>query len=117
MTAALAAGTAGATTPAASNSKFCDAVSGISSDIGSGSDTSNRAAAKALAKSIRKAGNSAPKNVKKAMNTMADYFEAVGKAGSNTAAAAAAAKKARAYAKAIGTFTTYYTQTCANLGS
>lgn len=110
-------GTAGAATPAASSSKFCNAVSNISSNLGSSSDTGSRSDAKALAKSIRNAAKSAPKNIKKAMNTMAEYYDAIGKAGSNPGAVAAATKKAAAYGKASATFLRYYEQHCIGGGS
>ena len=67
---------AGAAVPAA-NKSFCKDVSKISSSTNT-SSASDPTKAKALAKSFKNAAKSAPAKVKSAMNTMADYYQAVG---------------------------------------
>ncbi len=107
---------ASASAPAASKlAKFCKAASNIS---GSTSKSSDSAAAKQLAKTTRKAASLAPTSkVKSALNTMAAYYDSIGKAGNDPAKAAAALKNAAKYTKAAATFTGYYIANCSTVSS
>jgi len=112
---ALAAPTATASVPAKSKlQKFCTAVGKISSSDPSGNTTAD--AAQGLAKTTRKAAKLAlTSKIKGALNQMADYYEAVGGAGSTPAQAAAAVRRAATYAKAFGVFTAYYVKNCSGV--
>ena len=97
---ALAAGSLTVLAPAAHASapaatkldKFCASVAKISANSSSSKDS---AAALQLAKTTRKAAKLAPTSkVKSALNTMADYYEAIGNASSDPGKAAAALKDA-----------------------
>ena len=108
---ALMAPGAGATAPAASNTKFCKAVAGISSDIGN--DPTKGGNTAKVASALRKAAKSAPSNVKSALLTMADYFDAITGVKSNPEKVSAfLAKNGAKYGKAVSTFTTYYATNC-----
>jgi hypothetical protein len=114
--AVLASG-ASASAPAASAKlvKFCKAVEHISSDAPSGS---NSAATKKLVKTTRNAAKLAPTSkVKNALNTMADYFGAIGDAGTNPGKLAAATKLAGKYARAAAVYTGYLIANCSTIGS
>jgi hypothetical protein len=114
---AVLASPALASAPAKKNTKFCNAVSKISSQVQGSNSSSGSAQANALAKSVQKAAKSAPSNVKSALNTMASYFKKLGNAGSNADRLAEAAKQAPKYAKAVVTFEKYYTTNCLGVGS
>jgi hypothetical protein len=105
---------AGATAPAASNTKFCKAVAGLSDNV-SEDPTQGGSTAK-IASEMRKAAKSAPANVKSALLTMADYFDAITGVKSNPTKIAAFLKKNGVkYGKAVSTFTTYYAQNCTDV--
>jgi hypothetical protein len=111
---ALMAPGAGATAPAASNASFCKAVAGISDNV-SEDPTEGGNTAK-LASALRKAAKSAPSNVKSALLTMADYFDAVTGVKKNPEKVSAfLAKNGAKYGKAVQTFTTYYAKNCAGI--
>jgi hypothetical protein len=108
---ALMAPGASATVPAASAASFCKAVSGISKNLSE--DPSKGGNTGKIASQLRKAAKSAPSKVKSAVETMADYFDAVSDAGKNPTKIASALQKAAAkYGKAIATFSSYYAQNC-----
>ncbi|HEX9506532.1 MAG TPA: hypothetical protein VGA62_11070 [Acidimicrobiia bacterium] len=106
---ALAAPGAHAAVPAA-NTKFCKAVTNITSDI---SGRPNAARAKVYLAALKNAGKYAPGNVRSALNTLADYYNALVKAGTDTGKIAALTKLGSKYAKAATTFATYYVKQCA----
>jgi len=106
---ALVAPSTGASVPSKANTKFCKAVSKISSDVANNATNTNRAEAKALANSVRKAANSAPSSVKSAMQEMAKYYDKYAKAGNNPAALAADLAR---FGKAAATFSKYYNKNC-----
>lgn len=111
---ALIAPGAGATAPAASNDSFCKAVAGISSDLGT--DPTKGGNTAKVASSLRKAAKSAPANVKSALLTMADYFDAITGVKSNpTKVSKFLAKNGAKYGKAVSTFTTYYATNCSSI--
>jgi hypothetical protein len=93
---------------AASSSKFCKAVQNISS-----ADPTKASAARNLAKATRKAAKSAPTKVKNALNTMAEYYEAVADAGNDPAKLAGVSELVEKYTKAFAVYTSYYVKTCA----
>src|SRR5262249_13595210 len=102
-----------AASAAKSNKSFCDAVSSISDQVKS-SDISDPGDVKAAANGVKDAGKQAPKKVRSAMNTMADFYNSL--AGlSKGEAAIKAVKGARSYTKALGTFTSYYVKTCVSV--
>jgi hypothetical protein len=108
---------ASASAPAASAKlvKFCKAVEHISSDAPSGS---NSAKTKKLVNTTRNAAKLAlTSKVKSALNTMADYFQAVGDAGTNPGKLAAATKLAGKYARAAAVYTGYYIANCSTISS
>jgi hypothetical protein len=119
---ALAAGSLTVLAPAAHASapaatkleKFCASVAKISANSSSSKDS---AAALQLAKTTRKAAKLAPTaKVKSALNTMADYYEAIGNASNDPGKAAAALKSAAKYTKAAAVFSTYYAKNCSGVG-
>jgi hypothetical protein len=95
---------------AASNTKFCKAVENISS-----ADPTKASAARNLAKATRKAAKFAPTKVKKALNTMAEYYDAVADAGNDPAKLADVSDLVEEYTKAFGVYTSYYVKTCVNV--
>jgi len=99
-----------ASVPAASNPKFCKAVENISAT--DPTKSSNAAAARQLAKATRNAAKLAPAKVRNALNTMADYYNAVAEAGDNPAKLAGVAKLVEKYTKAFATYTSYYIKSC-----
>jgi hypothetical protein len=99
-----------ASVPAASNSKFCKAVENISS-----ADPAKASAARQLAKATRKAAKFAPTKVKNALNTMAEYYDAVADAGNDPAKLADVSELVDKYTKAFAVYTSYYVKTCAGL--
>jgi hypothetical protein len=107
---ALVAVPATAAVPA-KNTKFCAAAQKISGDVGS-NEVSGIKNLKALTASIKKAAKSAPKNVKAAMNTIAGYFSAAAKVGTDPSKAANLSKLGAKYTAAITTFTTYLATNC-----
>ena len=109
---AVAAPAAHAAVPSAANPKFCKAVSNISSDIG-GKPTA--AKAKIVLKALVKAGKYAPGNVKSALKTLSDYYNATVNAGTDSGKLGDLAKLAPKYSKAATTFATYYVKACAEV--
>jgi hypothetical protein len=104
----------GASVPAKTNTKFCKSVQKITSQVHGSSSASDSAKAKQLAKTTKNAAKSAPNKVKSALNSMASYFQAIGNAGTDRAALAAAiANNTQKYQKAVTTFITYYESNCA----
>ena len=106
---AIAAPGAQAAVPAA-NTKFCKAVSNISSDLSGKPDATK---AKALLARLKNAGKYAPGNVKSALNTLANYYNALVKAGTDTGKLTSLAQLGSKYSKAATTFSTYYIKQCA----
>jgi hypothetical protein len=94
---------------AAKNTKYCNAVQNLSSDDESDPDADE---AVTLGKSFHKAANAAPSKVKSAMNTIGDYYESVGDAGSNPAKVAAALKNITAFSKAFAKWSKYTAKAC-----
>ena len=106
-----------ASAPAASKQlvKFCKAANKISGNTPSGGES---AAGKKLAKTTRNAAKLAPTSrVRNALNDMADYFEAIGNAGSNPEKVAAALKLSAKYAKAAAIFTGYLIGHCSTIST
>ena len=102
---------AGATAPAASNAKFCKAAAGISER--SSETTPPRAETRQAGGRAAKAAKSAPSNVKSALLTMADYFDAVSGVKTNPEKISEfLTKNGAKYGKAVSTFTTYYATNC-----
>jgi methyl-accepting chemotaxis protein len=99
-----------ASVSAASNPKFCKAVENISAT--DPTESGNAAAARQLAKATRSAAKLAPTKVRNALNTMADYYNAVAEAGNNPAKLAGVAKLVEKYTKAFATYTSYFIKTC-----
>ena len=95
---------------ASARSKFCKAVEKISAT--DPSKSGNAAAARQLAKATRNAAKLAPTKVRNALNTMADYYNAVAEAGDNPAKLAGVARLVEKYTKAFATYTSYYIKTC-----
>jgi len=91
------------------SAKYCNAVQNLSSDDESDPDADE---AVTLGKSFRKAAKAAPSKVKSAMNTIGDYYESVGDAGSNPAKIAAALKNITAYTKAFAKWSKYTAKAC-----
>jgi len=111
---ALMAPGAGATAPAASTTKFCKAVAGISDDVAK--DPTKGGNGAKVASSLRNAAKSAPSNVKSALLTMADYFDAVSGLKSDPGKISSfLAKNGAKYGKAVATFTTYYAKNCSSV--
>ncbi len=111
---ALMAPGAGATAPAASTSKFCKAVAGISDDLGD--DPTKGGNTARVATELRKAAKSAPSNVKSALQTMADYFDAASGVKTNPEKISKfLAKNGAKYGKAVSAFTTYYATNCSSV--
>ena len=111
---ALMAPGAGASAPAASTSKFCKAVADVSSDLGD--DPTKGGNTAKVASELRKAAKSAPSNVKSALLTMSDYFEAASGVKTNPQKISKfLAKNGAKYGKAVSTFTTYYATNCSTI--
>ncbi len=103
------AGPAVASAPAASNSSFCKPIKGISSELeGAGANASKFGAAAyaKFAKALRSSGKHAPAKVKKAANTLASFYGALGSGD------VSGLQNTANVSKAIGTYFGYVASHC-----
>jgi hypothetical protein len=109
---------AGASVPSKS---FCNSVESALSSVSSGSgssDTSGLGDLAKLATALRKASKSAPKKIKKAMRTMAKYYDALSNIDTDNPLDGNTSDLTKTLAKfsaASTTFYTYVSETCGSL--
>ncbi len=104
------AGSASASVSSASNPKFCKALTNYSSSSGSSQPSKNDA--KQAIKPYKNALKYAPAKVKSAMKKVISYYGILAKADKGDLSDLYTGSKYLGYAKAIGTFTTYFVSTC-----
>lgn len=95
--------------------KFCTAVKKLPSSVDAlpaGTEGVDKKAAAKTAKSIRTAAKSAPRKVRKAMNTMADLYQRLANGDSITEVLS---EDTIDFAKAAATFTVYFTKNCVDI--
>ena len=100
---------ASASTPAASNSKFCTAVRKIGST--NGADPS-KAQAKKLVTQFKNAAKSAPPKVKSAISKITNYLGVISSGDVGDLQDLATSGNYKGYAKAITTYSTYVATNC-----
>lgn len=100
---------------AATNTKFCTAVSNLEDRL----DSLNGVNAKNFkdtysqaGKAFKDAAKSAPKKVKKAMQRIGSFLSSVGSGDFTQAAQALGSKDGKAYSNAIVTYSTYVATNC-----
>jgi hypothetical protein len=105
---------AGATAPAASNAKVCQALADFGSDTPDVTDPEAFDADqfKEFGNSLEKASKQAPKKVKGALVTLASLYKALGGADNAGEAVQEYAKNGQKFGKALGTFLSYYSTNC-----
>lgn len=102
---AVIAPAAGATTPAATNAKFCKDIQKLgssSADLSDAASISTRA--KAVAKQFKTAAKHAPAKVKKAMNTIASFVGSLGTKNPADLAKIYTSNNFKSYTNAIGVY-------------
>jgi hypothetical protein len=101
----------GGASVAEKNTRFCTAVSKLGGSGATAGGRLSRKNALADAKALRKASKSAPRKIKRAMNTLAGFYDSVAKGKSYRDVLA---NNAAAYSQAALTFGTYLAQQCGN---
>jgi len=108
------ASASGAAVPTAS--KACNSYKQLQKDLNNADPTDAKAfdasAFKQVGTAFKKAAKSSPKKVKSALNTLGDYYNAIGGKGNYVAALQEIGKNGQKFSKAIGTFSTYIATAC-----
>jgi hypothetical protein len=104
----------GAAVPAAS--KACNSYKKLQKDLDNADPTDAKgfdaSAFKQVGAAFKKAAKSSPKKVKSALNTLGDYYNAIGGKGNYVEALQEIGKNGQKFSKAIGTFSTYIATAC-----
>jgi hypothetical protein len=104
----------GAAVPAAS--KACNSYKQLQKDLDkadpSDAKAFNASAFKKVGAAFKKAAKSSPAKVKAALNTLGDYYNAIGGKGNYVEALQEIGKNGQKFSKAIGTFSTYIATAC-----
>jgi flagellin-like hook-associated protein FlgL len=107
---AVAAGSAAASVPAASNTKFCKAAAKIGTNT---SANPTQSEAKKTAAQFKAAAKQAPAKVKRALNQIASVLTTIGSVkNAKDLADVYTSSSFKNYTKAIGTYVSYYAANC-----